>query len=121
MANTNSLLDRLQNQGGSPLSKDNGSPIPPPINPGATKQSKLHAFDVIPGYSLDGNFKNPVAQAYAAYDDGVVNALPPPSEIDLNGQTPTTPNRFAGTAIINNTFSEGTYRDSAPPEALGRI
>lgn len=121
MSNTNSLQDRLVNQGGSPFSSDNGSPNPPPINPGATKQSKLHAFDAQPGYSLDGNFRPTVNQAYSEYDDGVVNALPQPSEIDLNGKLPLTPNRLATTAVINNTFVRGTYKNSAPPEAMGRI
>jgi hypothetical protein len=121
MANTNSLLDRLRNQGGSEFSTDNGAIAEPSINPGATKQSKLHAHDIQPGYSLDGNFRSTVNQAYSEYDDGVVNALPQPSQIDLNGVNPSTPNRLAGTAIINNTFSEGTYKDSAPPEAMGRI
>lgn len=121
MANTNSLLDKLQNQGGSPYSMDNGDPIPPPINPGATKQSKLHAFDVTPGYSLDGNFRPEVNQAATMYDDGVANILPQPSQIDLNGNTPLAPNRLATTISINNTFSEGTYKDSAPVEAMGRI
>ena len=119
MANTNSLKDRLINQGGSPLSKANGGQ--PPINQGATKQSRLHAYDVNAGYSLDGNYQPIVNQAYQAYDDGVTNVLPKPSQIDLNGKTPITPNRNACTLAINNTFSEGTYKDSSPPEGVGRI
>ena len=119
MANTNSLKDRLINQGGSPLSKANGGQ--PPINQGATKQSRLHAYDVNAGYSVNGNYQSTVNQAYSEYDDGVINALPKPSKLDLQGITPLAPNRNASTLAINNTFSEGTYKNSAPPEGVGRI
>ena len=56
-----------------------------------------------------------------AINTAFTNILPNPSQIDLNGKTPLTPNRNASTLAINNTFSEGTYKDSAPPEGVGRI
>jgi hypothetical protein len=49
------------------------------------------------------------------YDDGVSNLNPAPSTLDLNGQNPSGPLRNPGTVAINNSFINGTYRDSAPP------
>lgn len=75
------LLDKLKNNGSS-LSKYNGDT--PPVNPGATKESKLHAFGNVPGYSLNGDFQTEVNKAYTAYDDGdPVNGLPLPSQLDI--------------------------------------
>lgn len=79
------LKDLLQNQG-SPYSYGNGQT--PPTNVGATQQSKLHADANEPGYSLDGSDFNDVNTAYQAYNDGYSNALPMPSTLDLDGQTP---------------------------------
>lgn len=56
--------------------------ITPSINPGATKQSKMHASGEDPGYSLGGAFKNDVDKAFQAYNDGVSNNLPSPSQLD---------------------------------------
>lgn len=81
----NGLLDKLQKEG-SLLTAYNG--ITPPTNIGATKLSKLHAFDNTPGYSLDGNYTSEVVAAYNSYLDGVANSLPQPSQLDLNGKTP---------------------------------
>ena len=75
------LLDKLKT-GGSNQSKYNGST--PPTNVGATKQSKLHAFGNLPGYSMDGAYRSEVTNAYVSYDDGYNNALPQPSQLDLN-------------------------------------
>lgn len=75
----------LQNQG-SPYSYGNG--ITPTVNQGATQQSKLHADGNMPGYSLDGSDFSAVNNAYQQYNDGTVNFLPQPSQLDLNGQTP---------------------------------
>ena len=58
-------------------------------NPGATQQSKLHADNTQPGYSLDGSDFTTVNSAFQQYNDGVNNILPQPSQLDLNGQTPT--------------------------------
>ncbi len=80
-----SLLNKLTQQG-SVLSANNGGPIA--TNPLATKQSKLHADGSNPGYSLNGANASQVNNAYQEYKDGAVNALPQPSQLDLNGTTP---------------------------------
>jgi hypothetical protein len=79
------LLDLLNNQGSGLTAYDGKTPK---INPLATKQSKLHADGGQPGYSLDGSNKFIVNNDYQAYLDGAVNALPQPSQLDLNGTTP---------------------------------
>jgi len=79
------LLNLLQGIG-SPLSTGNGAT--PPTNPGATKQSKLHADGNQASYSLNGSNVVPVNKAYVEYNDGYNNALPQPSQLDLNGQKP---------------------------------
>lgn len=80
------LLDKLTTQG-SVYSYGNG--ITPSVNPGATQQSKLHADGSQPGYSLDGSDALAVNTAFQAYNDGVTNTLPQPSQLDLDGQIPT--------------------------------
>ena len=79
------LLDKLATTG-SPLSY--GSGTTPPTNPGATQLSKLHVNGNQPGYSLNGNDFAAVNTAFQAYNDGVINILPLPSFLDLNGATP---------------------------------
>ena len=74
------LLDRLTGQG-STLSKYDGAT--PSINPLALKSSNLQG-----NYSLDGSDASIVAAAYAQYEDGVLNPIPQPSQLDLNGATP---------------------------------
>lgn len=64
--------------------------------------SKLH-FD----YSINGNPE--------------ILGKPSPSELDLDGIAPLAPNRDGQTPSINNTFSQGTYKNSAPSEGVGRI
>ena len=76
----------LLTQQGSQYSYGNGTT--PSINPGATQASKLHADGDQPGYSLDGSDFTVVNAAAAGYNDGVANALPQPSQLDLNGITP---------------------------------
>lgn len=76
------LKDMLTTQG-SPLSKANGGNIPTPV--GATDQSKLQYT-----YSINGT-------------PHIANK-PRPSQLDLNGQTPS-----------------NQYRNTAPPEGIGRI
>jgi len=71
---------------GTPLSINNG--VTPSINPGATQQSKLHADGNAPSYSMNGANAQTVNAAYVAYNDGYNNALPQPSQLDLNGVTP---------------------------------
>ena len=80
------LLDKLTNQGGTNLSIYDGAT--PKVNPGATKQSKLHAFGNTPGYSLNGAYTSDVTAAYTEYNDGYNNALPQPSQLDKNGNIP---------------------------------
>lgn len=81
------LRDKLATDG-SVLSYGNGQT--PPTNPLATQQSKLHADGAAPGYSLDGSDFTDVNTAYQAYNDGHPNALPMPSQLDLNGTRPIT-------------------------------
>ena len=71
---------------GSNLTAYNGKT--PSINPLATDQSKLHADGNKPGYSLAGSNFNTVNNNYNSYLDGVNNFLPLPSNLDLNGKTP---------------------------------
>jgi hypothetical protein len=73
------LIDKLQNNG-SPLSIANGGQVD--TNPLATNQSKLHI------YSLDGTGAQLINSQYQQYVDGVNNPLPMPSQLDLNGVTP---------------------------------
>ena len=80
------LLDKLTQQGGTNLSIYDGAT--PKVNPGATKQSKLHAFGNTPGYSLNGAYTPDVTTAYTEYNDGYNNALPQPSQLDKNGNIP---------------------------------
>jgi hypothetical protein len=79
------LLTKLTTAGSS-LSY--GSGTTPTINPGATQLSKLHADGNQPGYSLNGALFSTVNTAFQAYNDGVINILPLPSFLDLNGVTP---------------------------------
>ena len=79
------LLDKLNNQGSVLTAYDGKTPK---INPLATKQSQLHANGNQPGYSLDGSNASIVSADYTAYNDGYNNALPQPSQLVLNGKTP---------------------------------
>jgi len=79
------LLDMLTGMG-TPLSTGNGQT--PLTNVGATQQSKLHADGAAPSYSINGDNATDVNAAYVAYNDGYNNALPQPSQLDLNGATP---------------------------------
>lgn len=80
-----SLLNKLTKLG-SIFSANNGGPIA--TNPLATKQSKLHANGNQPGYSLNGANASEVNSDYQEYRDGATNILPQPSQLDLNGKTP---------------------------------
>lgn len=75
------LLDKLTNQG-SPLSIANGGSVA--TNPLATAQSKMHD-----SYSINGTNASLVNSQFQQYVDGVTNVLPQPSQLDLNGATPT--------------------------------
>tara|TARA_R100000900_G_scaffold20518_3_gene16783 strand:+ start:36 stop:380 length:345 start_codon:yes stop_codon:yes gene_type:complete len=88
------LLDKLQTNG-STLSTNNGGTITtipggPVGNNLITNNSGLHADAAgNAGHSLDGSNINLTSLNYANYNDGIVNPLPAPSTIDLNGQAPT--------------------------------
>ncbi len=69
---------------------------------GDNKQPKLH-FD----YSINGNPE--------------ILGAPKPSILDLQGKNPTAPNRDGAETPLNNSFSNGTYKNSAPSEGVGRI
>lgn len=94
-----SLLKKLTTDG-SNLSKYDGAQ--PPVNPLATKLSKLHADGNQPGYSLNGNNAATVINDYSNYEDGVNNAIPQPSTLDLNGQIPTITPRGQKLPYLNN-------------------
>jgi hypothetical protein len=79
------LLDKLTNEGSSLSAYDGATPS---TNPLATQQSKLHVDGNAPGYSLDGAQAGTVATQFNDYLDGVTNQLPLPSQLDMNGVTP---------------------------------
>ena len=91
------ILNQLQNQGsvyayGANASQPTAGNSTPngPQSPLVTNQSQLHAgADGAPGYSLNGTNASTVGNQYAAYLDGVINPLPLPSTLDLNGTNPT--------------------------------
>lgn len=58
---------------------------------------------------------------YSINSDPFIANKPNPSTLDLDGINPLAPNRDGGVVPINNSFSKGTYRNSAPPEGVGRI
>ena len=95
------LLNKLFSNG-SPFTLWDGST--PSVNPLTTKQSPLHAKGDQPGYSLDGSNTQQVIQAYGEYVDGVSNAIPQPSLLDLDGKTPS---KYA------NNLPEGGISDRA--------
>lgn len=81
------ILDLLTKNGSVYTPYDGATPTP---NVLSTKASKMHATPTgDAGYSLDGAFTSDVVTAYNQYDDGVVNNIPQPSGLDLNGKTPT--------------------------------
>jgi hypothetical protein len=95
------LLSKLLT-GGSNFTLWDGSD--PAINLLSTKQSPLHAKNDQPGYSLDGSNASTVITAYGEYVDGVINAIPQPSQLDLNGRKPS--------AYVDN-LPEGGISDRA--------
>ena len=78
------LLDKFKTSG-TGFSKYGANT--PPVNPGATKESKLHAYGNTPGYSLNGDYRSEVTDAYVSYNDGYNNALPQPSQLDLTNES----------------------------------
>jgi len=79
------ILNLLTNQG-SQLSKYNGET---PNLVASTPQSKLHGtFDGDFGYSTEGFYYDEVNAQWQAYDDGMVNPLPQPSQLDKGTSAP---------------------------------
>ena len=80
------IKDILEKKGSVYTSHDGATPS---TNGLATKSSPLHAIpNGQPGYSLNGDLAPVVRNLYNEYEDGVVNPLPMPSQLDLNGKTP---------------------------------
>jgi hypothetical protein len=91
------ILNQLQNQGSvyaygaNSVSPTYGNNAPyGPQSPLVTPQSQLHATpNGSPGYSLNGSNGTTVNSYSNIYQDGVLNALPSPSTLDMNGTNPT--------------------------------
>tara|TARA_R110000868_G_scaffold140198_2_gene355531 strand:- start:905 stop:1252 length:348 start_codon:yes stop_codon:yes gene_type:complete len=108
------LYTTLQQQGSPYSYGDANGPTPgQPLTQLVTKQSQLHA-DGAAGYSLDGSDFSNVNNDYQQYNDGIVNFLPQPSGLDINGTVPSSPLWDAGINHINNSFINGTYKNSGP-------
>ena len=109
------LQDRFLNNG-SPFSYNNGAPSTT-LN-GSLEGSKLHAVkNGTPGYSLNGNFFPQVNQSYQQYKDGVINFLPFPSTLDIDGANPISALKMPGVPSLNTSFKNGTYRNNVPEGA----
>jgi len=73
---------------GSAYNYDDVSANTQPSLLGSTQQSKLHADDIQPGYSLNGNYSGEVSNMNNAYNNGGAITLPTPSGLDLDGEDP---------------------------------
>lgn len=102
------LIDKLNLEGSLLQGSEGLGGIQP--QKGATGQSKLHDK-----YSLNGTEFGDVINQLSEYDTRTSPLSPQPSNLNINGVNPTGPLRNPGTVAINNTFVNGTYRDSAPP------
>jgi len=81
-----SLKIKLETNGSVYTSYDGSTPS---TNPLATIASQMHATQAgSAGYSLNGSGQSTVQAGWASYNDGSVNLLPNPSNLDLNGATP---------------------------------
>ena len=141
MPHTPGLRSLLEDPGtghGSTLAAEKHGGTPPSANnplaggkgnPNNTIPSTLHSDgDPTRSYSLNGSNQNDVNQGYQQYNDGVPNNLPKPSLLDINnmggpGFLPTSNLTSAnnGTNPMNNSFVNGTYFASAPPEGLANF
>jgi hypothetical protein len=80
------LLTKLTTDG-STLSINDG--ITPAINPLTTPGNSIHSTGIVNNsYSLNGSNVNAIGAFVAQYEDGINNPLPQPSNLDLNGITP---------------------------------
>ena len=113
------LLTKLTTDG-SNLSINDG--LTPAINPLAVGTlnggTSIHS-DGLPenSYSLNGSNANTIGGLVSQYQDGITNPLQLPSNLDLNGLTPTGPLN-AGTIPINNSFAGGAYLNNLPEVGL---
>ncbi len=94
-------------QNGSNLTRHNGAT--PPTNGLAKPSSELQNT-----YSINGDNFSLVNSQYQKYDDGVINALPLQSTLDVNGIKPTGALRVNGYGKINDSFDKGTYLNNLP-------
>ena len=109
------LLTKLTTDG-SNLSINDG--LTPAINPLTTPGNSIHSTGIVTNsYSLNGSNVNAIGALVAQYEDGINNPLPQPSNLDLNGLTPTGPLN-AGTIPINNSFAGGAYLNNLPEVGL---
>ena len=59
------------------------------INDGLTPGNSIHSTGIVNNsYSLNGSNVNAIGALVAQYEDGINNPLPQPSNLDLNGITP---------------------------------
>jgi hypothetical protein len=80
------LLTKLTTDG-STLSINDG--ITPDPNPLTTPGNSIHSTGIVNNsYSLNGSNVNTISSLVAQYEDGINNPLPQPSNLDLNGITP---------------------------------
>lgn len=101
------LIDKLQNEGSTFQSPSGLGAVS--AQAGATAASKLHDK-----YALDGTEASAVTSQLSEYDTAQ-NLTPSPSTLSINGNTPTGPLTNGSTLATNDTFINGTYRNSAPP------
>jgi len=81
----------------------------------STANSKLHYDDngtFVGSYSINGQNASTVTTQQQQYNDGVPNLVPPPSVLDTEGRIPDAPLADGSFPGINNTFQNGTYRET---------
>jgi len=89
-------------------------------NPLAEASSTLHSDGTeAKSYSLNGSNQSVVNTGYQQYDTGTPNLLPSPSTYDLDGMIPSSP--LSAPGYTNDSFLNGTYKNSAPPEGSSHI
>ena len=108
------ILTKLQTDGSTLSINDGGTPMTNPL----VVENSIHSNGTIGNsYSLNGSNANAIGALVAQYEDGKNDLLPPPSNLDLNGLTPTGPLN-AGTIPINNSFAGGAYLNNLPEVGL---
>ena len=124
-----------ETHGGLPASANNpliggrGNNTNSPSVPANTISSTLHSNgDPKQSYSLNGSAQAATNAGYQQYSDGVPNNLPKPARLDINNMAggnflpvSNLTSANGGVPPMNNTFQNGTYRNSAPLSALGNF